>query len=61
MKYKTMTIKATEMAALRILRDEFMNRHVTAERKRKAQDTAERMAVTWEMEKLRVQPLRRMK
>ena len=61
MKYKTMTIKATELAALRILRDEFMNRHITAERKRKAQDNAERLAVTWEMEKMRVQPLRRMK
>jgi hypothetical protein len=61
MKYKTMTIKATEMAALRILRDEFMNRHVTAERKRKAQDTAERMAVTWELEKMKAQPMRRMK
>ena len=61
MKYKTMTIKATELAALRILRDEFMNRSITEQRKRKAQDTAERMAVTWEMEKLDIQPMRRVK
>ena len=61
MKYKTMTIKATELAALRILRDEFMNRSITEQRKRKEREVSERRTMAWEMETMRVQPMRRVK
>lgn len=61
MKYKTMTIKATELAALRILRDEFMNRSITETRKRKEREQSERQVMAWEMATMRVQPMRRVK
>jgi hypothetical protein len=55
------TIKATALAELRAYRDEFAKRAESSERKRKALDNAERYMGAWEAEKLRAQPLRRMK
>lgn len=55
------TIKATELAKLKAYRDEYAKRAESSERKRKALENAERYMVTWETEKLRAQPLRRMK
>ena len=55
------TIKAIHMARLMKLRDEMFEQAQSNERKRKALINAERYMMTWETEKLRVQPLRRMK
>lgn len=55
------TIKATELAKLKAYRDEYAKRAESSERKRKALVNAERYMMTWETEKLRAQPLRRMK
>jgi hypothetical protein len=55
------SIKAIHMARLMKLRDEMFETAQSNERKRKALVNAERYMMTWETEKLRVQPLRRMK
>lgn len=55
------SIKAIHMARLMKLRDEMFEQAQSNERKRKALINAERYMMTWETEKLRVQPLRRMK
>lgn len=55
------SIRATELAKLRAYRDEFAKRAESSERKRKALENAERYMGAWEAEKLRAQPLRRMK
>jgi hypothetical protein len=55
------SIKAIHMARLMKLRDEMFEQVQSNERKRKALINAERYMMTWETEKLRVQPLRRMK
>lgn len=55
------TIKATELAKLKAYRDEYAKRAESSERKRKALVNAERYMMTWETEKLRTQPLRRMR
>ena len=55
------SIKATELAKLKAYRDEYAKRAESSERKRKALENAERYMVTWETEKLRTQPLRRMR
>jgi len=55
------SIKAIHMARLMKLRDEMFETVQSNERKRKALINAERYMMTWETEKLRVQPLRRMK
>jgi hypothetical protein len=55
------SIKAIHMARLLKLRDEMFEQAQSNERKRKALINAERYMMTWETEKLRVQPLRRMK
>jgi hypothetical protein len=49
------------MARLLKLRDEMFETAQSNERKRKALINAERYMMTWETEKLRTQPLRRMK
>jgi len=55
------SIKAIHMARLLKLRDEMFEQVQSNERKRKALINAERYMMTWEAEKLRTQPLRRMK
>ena len=55
------SIKAIHMARLMKLKDEMFEQAQSNERKRKALINAERYMMTWETEKLRVQPLRRMK
>jgi len=55
------SIKAIHMARLMKLRDEMFETVQSNERKRKALINAERYMMTWEAEKLRAQPLRRMK
>jgi hypothetical protein len=55
------SIKAIHMARLMKLRDEMFEQVQSNERKRKALINAERYMMTWETEKLRTQPLRRMK
>jgi hypothetical protein len=55
------SIKAIHMARLMKLRDEMFETVQSNERKRKALINAERYMMTWETEKLRTQPLRRMK
>ena len=55
------SIKAIHMARLMKLRDEMFETAQSNERKRKALINAERYMMTWETEKLRTQPLRRMK
>ena len=55
------SIKAIHMARLLKLRDEMFEQAQSNERKRKALINAERYMMTWETEKLRVQPLRRMR
>ena len=54
-------IKAIHMDRLMKLKDEMFEQAQSNERKRKALVNAERYMMTWETEKLRTQPLRRMK